>query len=135
MSWLANRKIQHLYRNLRGHEIVVEYSSKEEPPEYLTGPTDDPYKRICMLPYKVNLTFRIQFERNGLVAYKYDQGDGKPRVVSATRENYEHNIGNTSGAKLRELKEKGQMSRAAPSITTKGYKDTYKKVQAKKGAR
>lgn len=135
MSWLKDRMIQYLYRNEKGtgpygDEIIVEYEASKEAPPWIND-----YRKIQMLPYKTNLTFKIQFERNGLVAYKYDQGGGKSRIVSATRENYEHNIGNTSGAKLRELKEKGEFHRAAPSITTKGYKETFKKVQAKKGAK
>jgi hypothetical protein len=128
MSWLSDRIIQYLYRNQRGEEIIVEWRAKDDPPDLMDG-----YKRIEMLPYRVNLTFKIQFERNGLVAYKYDQGDGKPRIVSATRENYEHNIGNTGSGTLNKMKQDGQLSRAAPSITTKGYKETFKKAQAKKG--
>jgi hypothetical protein len=134
MSWLENRIIQYLYRDPTGEEIVLEFSAKQDPPDLyeLEGRV---YKRSHALPYKTNLTFKIQFERNGLVAYKYCTGDGKPRIVSATRENYEHNMGNTGGDKLRELKAKGELHRAAPSITTKGYKDAFKKVQAKKGVK
>lgn len=136
MSWLADRMIQYLYRDCRGHEIVLEFSASEDPPEYFTGATDAEYKRIEMLPYKVNLTFKVQFERNGLVAYKYDTGDGKPRVVSATRERYEKNLGNIPGDKLAQMKKEGRLSEISKSVTTKGYQETYKKVadRRKKGA-
>jgi hypothetical protein len=133
MSWLNDRKIQYLYRNTRGHEIVLEFQATEDPPEYFTGATDSEYKRVQMIPYKTNLTFKTVFERNGTVGYKYDNGDGRPRVVSATRENYEHNVGNTGGERVKELKKRGHISRMAPSITSKGYKETFKKVQDKKG--
>src|SRR5437868_2094840 len=109
MSWLNDRKIQYLYRK-GDDEIILEFPASDDPPDVVNG-----YKKVQMIPYKTNLTFRVQFERNGLVAYKYDTGNGKPRIVSATRENYEHNMGNTSGAKLRELKAKGEFHRAAPS--------------------
>jgi hypothetical protein len=135
MSWLKDRTIQYLYRNTRGHEIILEFVASEDPPDYWTGATDSEYKRIQMLPYKTNLTFKTSFDINGTVGYKYDSGTGKPRIVSATRENYEHNVGNTGGDRYKELKERGHVSRMAPSITTKGYKETFKKVQAKKGAR
>jgi hypothetical protein len=133
MSWLDDRIIQYLYLDARGAEVIVEFPSSQDAPDPYTA-HGHVYKKVRMLPFKTNLTFRVQFERNGLIAYKYDSGDGKPRTVSATRENYEHNIGNTSNAKLKEMKDKGELSRAAPSITTKGYKETYKKVKAKKGA-
>lgn len=131
MGWLGDRLIKYLYINAVGDELIIEVPAKKDPPDDVDG-----YKRKHALPFKTNLTFRIQFERNGLVAYKYDQGDGKPRIVSATRENYEHNMGNTGGDQLRKMKAKGELSRTAPSITTKGYKDTLKKVQEKrKGAK
>lgn len=130
MSWLSDRMIQYLYRHPCGDEIIREYPASEEAPE-----TWGSYERIEMLPFKTNLTLKIQFERNGLVAYKYDTGNGKPRIVSATREQYEKNVGNMSGDKLRQLKKEGRLSEISKSVTTKGYKETYKKVQEKKGAR
>lgn len=134
MSWLDDRKITYLYRTADGEALELDYHAKQTAPDQLEF-EGHLYKRIQMLPYKTNLTIRTQFERNGTVGYKYDQGDGRPRTVSATRENYEHNVGNTSGDRVKELKGRGHISRMAPSITTKGYKETFKKVQAKKGAK
>lgn len=127
MSWLEDRIIQHIYRNAEGDEIILELPAKEDaPPEY------EGYKKAGFVPEKSNLTFKIQFERNGLVAYKYDTGNGKPRIVSATRENYERNIGNMSGDKLRQLKKEGRMSEIAKSVTTKGYQKKFEQVAAKR---
>jgi hypothetical protein len=129
MSWLKDRMIQYLYRKAND-EIILEFAATDDPPDTVNG-----YKRIQMLPYKTNLTFKTVFERNGTVGYKYDTGNGKPRTVSATRENYEHNVGNTGAERYKELKQRGHVSRMSPSITTKGYKETFKKVHSKKGAR
>lgn len=147
MSWLNDRMIQYLYRNSSGEEVIHEAPASDDPPKTISLTNYDrksgktvtkdagEFQLVRMLPYKVNLTFKVQFERNGLVAYKYDTGNGKPRIVSATRENYEHNVGNTGGDRVKELKGRGHISRMAPSITTKGYRETFKKVQSKKGAR
>lgn len=129
MSWLDDRIIQYLYRSPKGTETIIDFPADKDPPDFINGN----WKRIEMVPYKTNLTFKVQFERNGTVGYKYDTGNGKPRVVSATRENYEHNVGNTGNDRVKELKSRGDISRMAPSITTKGYKETFKKVQSKKG--
>ena len=137
MSWLSDRQIQYLYREPSGEEIILDWpaSMDDDSIPTLWELAGRVYQRIRMLPDKTNLVFKTTFERNGTVGYKYDSGNGRPRVVSATRENYEHNMGNTSGATLREMKAKGRISDASPSITTKGYKEAFKKVQAKKGVR
>lgn len=128
MSWLAERKIQYLYRHpKKGDEIILEFYATDEPLDKING-----YHKVEMLPYKVNLTFKVQFERNGYIGYKYDTGNGKPRTVSATRENYEKNVGNTPSGKLRELKAQGRMSELSPTITSKGYKKTYEKLKGVK---
>jgi hypothetical protein len=131
MSWLNDRVIQYLYRSYK-KDLVVELPSNVDAPDTYEF-EGKVYRKIEMLPFKTNLTFKVQFERNGTIGYKYDTGSGKPRVVSATRENYEHNVGNTGGDRVKELKQRGHISRMAPSITSKGYKETFKKVQAKKG--
>jgi hypothetical protein len=135
MSWLADRKIRYLYRDITGEEIILDWpASMEDVPE-LYELAERVYKRIEMLPYKVNLTFKIQFERNGLVAYKYDQGDGKPRTVSATRENFERNMGNLSGDKLNKMKpheKRTTIRELSKSVTTKGYQKAYKQVAEKR---
>lgn len=131
MSWMNDRVIQYLYRDLTGEEIVVELSASIEAPE-LRKFAGRVYQKVEMLPYKTNLTFKTQFERNGTVGYRYSTSGGKPRTVSATRENYEHNCGNTGNDRVKELKKRGHVNRMNPSITTKGYKETFKKVQEKR---
>lgn len=128
MSWLADRVIQHLYRNDTGEELIVEVPAKDEPPTEVDG-----YKRLHALPFQVNLTFKIQFERNGLIAYKYDQGNGKTRIVSATRENYEKNMGNVGADKMKQMKKDGSFNDLSKSVTTKGYQNAFKQVQEKRG--
>ena len=125
MSWLGDRVVQHLYRTKKGKEVIVELPASEERPEKLKGG----YEFVQTLPFRTNLTFKVQFEVNGLVAYKYDTGNGKPRIVSATREQYEKNLGNTPGHKIREMKKEGRYPELSKSVTTKGYKDTYKKLK------
>lgn len=134
MSWLKDRKIQYLYVDPTGEEVILEFPASFDAPN-LQEIAGRIYTRKAMVPFKTNLTFKTSFERNGTVGYKYDTGTGKPRIVSATRENYEHNVGNTGIDRVKELKERGHISRMAPSITTKGYKETFKKVQAKKGVK
>jgi putative FmdB family regulatory protein len=60
--------------------------------------------------------FRIQFDQNGRVAYQMDLGKGKKVYRSATREAYEHNLGN-KGSKA--AKEAG--SDINKSVYTKEY--------------
>jgi hypothetical protein len=132
MSWLSDRVIKHLYQDPSGEEIVLEFRADRDAPELykLDGKT---YKRVGMLPDKMAMTFKIQFERNGLIAYKYDSGDGKPRTVSATREMYEKRVNNIPAHKLREIHKQGRWSELSKSVTTKGYKEAFSKVQEKRG--
>ena len=134
MSWLADRKIQYLYRDLTGEELIFEYEAAVDAPSS-TKFEGRVYQKIEMLPYKTNLTFKVQFERNGLIAYKYDTGNGKPRIVSATRENYEKNVGNMPEHKIRQLKKEGRLSEINKSITTKGYQRAFEKVKEKRGGK
>lgn len=130
MGWLEDRTLQHLYRSAKGEEYVHELSAVDEVPDSLVL-KGKKFAFIETLPFKVNWTFRIQFERNGKVGYKYDTGNGKPRIVSATREAYEKKVGNTPAAKLREMHKSGNWGELSKSVTTKGYKEAYKKVKGK----
>ena len=47
--------------------------------------------------------FRVKFDQNGRIGYKYDMGNGKQQIRSATRENYEHNLGNRTKKDLKEM--------------------------------
>jgi hypothetical protein len=47
--------------------------------------------------------YRIKFDNGGRVGFKIDSGDGKTQYRSATRERYEHNIGNRSAADLKKM--------------------------------
>lgn len=60
--------------------------------------------------------FRVKFDNNGRVGFKYDMGNGKQTYRSATRESYEHNLGNKSEKILKEMgNDKGK------SVYTKEY--------------
>jgi len=138
MSWLEDRDIQYVYLDEDGKELIIEYPAKEEPQDVVKF-EGHVYTKSHMLPCKVNLTFKVQFERNGLVAYKIDSGDGKPRTVSATRLQWEKNIGNIPGDKLRKMQKEDpiRFRELSRSVTTKGYKQTFMKVHEKriKGAK
>jgi putative FmdB family regulatory protein len=68
--------------------------------------------------YRVGMPamFRVKFDQNGRVAYKYDMGNGKTQIRSATRERYEHNLGNRT---TKDFKEMGQDKNR--SVYTKQY--------------
>lgn len=74
----------------------------------------------CASPadYRVGMPamFRVKFDQNGRVAYKYDMGNGKTQIRSATRERYEHNLGNRTS---KDFKEMGQDKNR--SVYTKQY--------------
>jgi hypothetical protein len=59
---------------------------------------------------------RVKFDQNGRVGYKTDYGTGKKRFSSATREKYEHNIGNKA---LKDVQ--GSGSEKADSVYSKEY--------------
>src|ERR1019366_8244849 len=104
MGWLDERVLKHLYRKKAGEEIVAELEAGKDLPAKVKG-----YIFVETLPYKVHWTLKVQFERNGLVAYRYDNGDGKPRTVSATRENYEKNLGNMPAHEVQKLKKERRL--------------------------
>ena len=97
MSWLEDRMVEYLYRTEGGQEFILEIPATEDPPDEYQGA-----KKIRLLPYKLGGYTRVQFERNGRIGYEYKQSDGKKRVVSATRERYEHNMGNMGSKALKE---------------------------------
>jgi hypothetical protein len=77
--------------------------------------------------------FKLAFDQNGRLAYKYDLGNGKQFRRSATRERYEHTIGNKP---LKEVQ--GSGSEKAASVYTKRYGEhvaTQEKLQAEKRAK
>ena len=47
--------------------------------------------------------FRVRFDNNGRIGFKHDMGNGKQTYRSATRENYEHNLGSKSTKALKEM--------------------------------
>jgi len=67
---------------------------------------------------------KIGYEQNGRKAYKVDMGDGKAVYRSATREKYEHNIGNKSAAALKK-------ETKVESVYTKSYERHLKEKGAK----
>lgn len=111
MGWLDERTVEYLYRKPDGEEFVLEYTASEDAPEEFEGA-----KKVGLLPFKLGGYTKVQFERNGRIGYEYRQGDGKKRIVSATREKYEHTMGNL-GSKA--LKEAG--TRKNESVYTKKF--------------
>ncbi len=122
MGWLDDRRVEYLYRDSEGSEFTYEFGADETPPETIDGA-----KRICLLPYKLGGYTRVQFERNGRIGYEYRQSDGTKRIVSATREKYEHNMGNM-GSKA--LKEAG--TKKNESVYTKEFGKKVEKAEHQK---
>ena len=116
MGWLDERIIQYLYSS-DDEDIVIEAPASEKRPETPKG-----YKYQGMLPYKINLMTKVQYEQNGRQAYKIDVGDGKHIYRSATREKYEHNAGNMGLHQYNKEKAQGtDMSKLTESKYTKAY--------------
>ena len=61
--------------------------------------------------------FRIKFDAGGRIGYKVDSGNGKIQYRSATREKYEHTIGNRSEKDLKAM----APSEKSQSVYTKEY--------------
>jgi putative FmdB family regulatory protein len=68
--------------------------------------------------YRVALPgyFKIKYDQNGRVGFKYDLGDGKKFHRSATREQHEHTVGNRT---TKDLQKMGNDK--AKSVYTKDY--------------
>src|SRR5208283_1722601 len=47
--------------------------------------------------------FKIKFDQNGRVGFKYDMGGGKQFRRSATREQHEHILGSRTNADIRKM--------------------------------
>jgi len=113
MGWLESRILQYVYTNGKD-EIVIEASAKEERPPEPKG-----YRFKEILPYKLNLMTKVQFEQNGRVAYRIDLGNGKPVYRSASRERYEHAAGNIGADRLKEAKRQKEDIKLNESVYTK----------------
>lgn len=109
--------IQYLYVNEAGAEQILEFQAKDDPPDEVDG-----YKRKYALPYKdYNLMTKVQFEQNGRIGYRIGLGDGKSLYRSATKERYEHMVGNTGASKIAEAKRQGYKLGSTDSVFTKSY--------------
>jgi len=128
MSWLDDRVVQYLYSN-GIDEVVLEASVAEDRPRAPKGYT---YKGL--LPYKLNLLTKVQFVQNGRIGYKIDTGSGKPLYRSATRERYEHVMGNTGAEAFREAKRQGYKIDTNETVFDKKYGAAVKELKAKKSA-
>ena len=115
MAWLEDRTIQYHFSK-KGDDIIIEAPASEPRPETPKG-----YIYKGMLPFKMNLMTKVQFEQNGRIGYRIDVGDGKQIYRSATREKYEHTVGNTGREKYREAKRQGTKIEENKSIYTKAY--------------
>jgi putative FmdB family regulatory protein len=70
---------------------------------------------------------RVKFDQNGRIGYKHDMGDGKKTYRSATREQYEHTIGNKP---LKDVQ--GSGGDKAKSVYTKEYDRHVRKQEKEK---
>ena len=119
MGWLDERILTHLYRHEDGTEEVLELAAAEEIPKIHNGA-----KFVETLPDQVNLVTRVAFERNGRKGYEIRGTGMKTRVVSATREAYEHRMGNMTAQ---------QFKKAGRSVGDSIYsKDLQKQVDKQK---
>jgi hypothetical protein len=122
MGWLSDRIVQYVYSDGE-EEIIIEAKASDEVP-----PAPKGYKYKGFLPEKVNLMTKVQFEQNGRVGYKVSLGDGKHLYRSATREKYEHIVGNTPSSKLKSMGRGGEGS-MNESVYTKSYGEAVKKTE------
>lgn len=69
--------------------------------------------------------FKLKYDQNGRVGFKYDMGNGKQFHRSATREKHEHTLGNRSEKDLKAMGDaKGE------SVYTKEYQRAVDKKAA-----
>jgi putative FmdB family regulatory protein len=74
--------------------------------------------------------FRVKYEQNGRIGFKYDMGNGKKTHRSATRENYEHLGGSRSSKDFHSMgADKNR------SVLTKRYDEHVKNTEKTKLAR
>ena len=124
MSWLNERTTICEYEHEDGTKEYWE-GVWESRPETLNGA-----KYVGFAPDKLNTTIRIQFERNGRVGYRYNLGDGKVAIRSATRERYEHIAGNTPASEA-----KAKSTEMAQSVYTKEYQKVVDTQMANEAAK
>jgi len=102
-DWLKERPLFHLYRDVTGEEIILELPANIDRPN-LHKLADHTYEFVETLPDKSMChTIRTQFVRNGHIAYEYKLPGGQRFTRSATRENWEHNLGNLGAKRQAEL--------------------------------
>ena len=128
MSWLDNRTIEYLFTN--GDEKIIIEGTASDIPEAPEGYTYAGFK-----PDKTCLMTRVQYVQNGRVAYRIDVGNGKQIHRSATRERYEHVIGNTGNDAFREAKRQGKPIDTTETVFEKKFGAAIKEVKAKKYAK
>ena len=126
MGWLDDRTIEYLYFNGKQY-IILEAKASEDRPAPPPG-----FKYKGMVPYKMNLMTKVQFEQNGRIGYRIDVGDGKQIYRSATREKFEHQVGNMGAQQFKKEKEQGLKSeRLSESAYTKAYAEKVKESKRK----
>jgi putative FmdB family regulatory protein len=102
------------------------WKSSDRPDEQLCGNCGGTSHYVLGKP----AMFRVKLDNQGRIGYKYDMGTGKQTYHSATRENYEHNIGNKS---LKDLQSMG--SDKSKSVYTKEYGKAVAKAEKNKTER
>lgn len=128
MGWLEDRVVQYLYSD-GAEEIILEAKASEEVP---AAPKGFQYKGL--VPEKHLWMTKISFERNGRIGYEIRTGDrsSKPITRSATRERYEHMVGNTGATEHKRAKERGQGVDYNKSVYTKPYQQFVEKAEKTK---
>ena len=129
MGWLDKRVIEYMYFKDNDYIILEAPASEDRPP------TPAGYRYGGMVPYKMNLMTKVQFEQNGRIGYRIDVGDGKQIYRSATREKFEHRAGNMGAHQFKREKEQGMdNTRLSESAYTKAYGEKVKKVKKETAA-
>ena len=126
MGWLDERLIKYLYSNDK-EEIIIEAPAGGEIP-----PAPKGYKYKGFAPDKTYIMTRVQFEQNGRIGYRIDVGDGKQLYRSATREQYEHKVGNIGADRYKEAKRQGEDLKINDSVYAKAYGEKVKEAEKKK---
>ena len=126
MSWLDERIIRYVYTN-GTEDIVLEAKASEDAP-----PAPEGYTYNGFLPDKTNLMTRVQFVQNGRIGYRIDVGDGKQIHRSATRERYEHVIGNTGSDAFKEAKRQGHPIDTTKTVFEKKYGKAISELKSKR---
>lgn len=128
MSWLDERIIQYLYKK-DDEQMIIEAKASEEVPEAPSG-----WTYVGFVPDKLFLMTKVQFVQNGRIGYRIDVGNGQQIYRSATRERYEHVVGNTGAEQSKEMKRQGVPIEYNKTVFEKKYGEAVAKGKKEKAA-